>query len=141
MARPQDRRKDRSKGRSKRRIKVGARGAERSRQMTMLVGIAGMLAIGLFVGAEFEFGRLPPGRSLAEPAATPSDDEIYTGSILYMPEQGSICRQFLFDNRTGRVQDNGLVDCEQAAYRGMSEAAKQWSTARALVISESFRQH
>jgi hypothetical protein len=39
------------------------------------------------------------------------------------------------------MQDNGMVDCEHAYYRGASEMSKQLSTARALVISESFRQH
>ena len=77
----------------------------------------------------------------AKPAPVPSDAEIYTGSILFVPDDGRVCRRFLFDNRTGQVQDNGVVDCEQAYYRGMGEDAKQWSTARALLISESFRQH
>ena len=34
-----------------------------------------------------------------------------------------------------------MVDCEHAHYRGASEMSEQLSTARALVISESFRQH
>jgi hypothetical protein len=125
--------------RSIRRSKARARGRgrERSRQMAVLAALAGVLAVGMFAGGQFAFVR-----SLHKPAlAPPSDDEIYTGSILYIPDEGKICRQLLFDNRTGRVQDNGLVDCEHAYYRGMSEMAKQWSTARALVISESFRQH
>ena len=39
------------------------------------------------------------------------------------------------------LHDNGMVDCEHACHRGASEMSKQLSTARALVISESFRQH
>jgi hypothetical protein len=81
------------------------------------------------------------GQSPSKPASPPSDAEVYTGSILYVPDEGKICRQVLFDNRTGRMQDNGLVDCEHAYYQGTSEIAMQWSNARARVISESFRQH
>ena len=44
------------------------------------------------------------------------DDEIYTGSILYMPDMGNVCRQLLFDNHNGQFTDNGYVDCERAAY-------------------------
>jgi hypothetical protein len=105
--------------------------------MAVLAVLAGALAAGLFASGEFEFMR-----SLHKSAvAPPSDDEVYTGSILYVPDEGKICRQLLFDNRTGRMQDNGMVDCEHAYYRGASEMSKQLSTARALVISESFRQH
>jgi hypothetical protein len=51
------------------------------------------------------------------------------------------CRQLLFDNRTGQLRDNGLVDCEQAYYRGTGESARLWPNARAAVISQSFRGH
>jgi len=56
-------------------------------------------------------------QSAAKLAATPSDDEIYTGSILFVPDDGKVCRRFLFDNRSGRLSDSGLVDCESAYYR------------------------
>jgi hypothetical protein len=109
--------------------------------MVALAAIAAVLAVGLLATGQLEFARSLMGRSLPKPPSGPSDDEIYTGSILYVPDEGKICRQLLFDNRTGRMRDNGLVDCEQAFFRGTSEMSKQWSTARALVISESFRQH
>jgi hypothetical protein len=54
-----------------------------------------------------------------------------------MPHEGRICRQVLFDNRTGRFSDNGNVDCERAAYR--SASPKQWSFARVRAISTGFR--
>ena|SRR5271156_3484402 len=69
-------------------------------------------------------------------AALSSDDEIYTGSILFMPIEGSICHQFLFDNRTGRINDQGNVDCERAQYAADS---KNWGFARARAISAAFR--
>ena len=69
-------------------------------------------------------------------------EEIYTGSVLYMPQEGRNCHQMLFDNNTGRFTDNGAVDCENAAYRGVDgNLAKQWSSARARVIADGFRPH
>jgi hypothetical protein len=53
-----------------------------------------------------------------------------------MPHQGTFCRQLLFDNRTGRFNDNGLVDCERAIYRSASSTPN----ARARSISEGFRE-
>jgi len=74
-------------------------------------------------------------------ANAPSDDEIYTGSILYMPNEGNICRQLLFDNHNGHFADNGYVDCERAFYQGGPNSPKQWSAARLRVISYGFFQH
>jgi hypothetical protein len=68
-----------------------------------------------------------------------SDDDIYTGSILYMPDDGKTCRQHLFDNNSGRLFDNGSVDCARAAYRPASLPPKNWSVARTHVISYGFR--
>jgi hypothetical protein len=73
----------------------------------------------------------------AKPAPVPSDAEIYTGSILFVPDDGRVCRRFLFDNRTGRFSDSGLVDCESAYYRTSGTASP--STTRTLAISETFR--
>ncbi len=74
-------------------------------------------------------------------AAEPVEREVYTGSILYMPDDGRICRQLLFDNHNGRFSDNGYVDCEAAAYRGALDVPKQWSVARLHVISTGFVRH
>jgi hypothetical protein len=68
-----------------------------------------------------------------------SDDEIYTGSILFPLKDETRCHQLLFDNRTDQFKDNGTVDCLKAYYRGTTRAPMQWSAMRAQVISESFR--
>jgi hypothetical protein len=117
-----------------RRSKVGPRGRDGSLQMVVVAAIGAVLAAGLFATGEIEIARSP-----AEPAIVPSDDEIYTGSILFVPSDGNICRQVLFYNRTGRLNYNGLVDCERAYYRSATEIPKQWPRAR--VISESFFRH
>jgi hypothetical protein len=110
-----------------------------TRQVLVVLAIAAALTLGLFATNEYLTARQ---RAVAEAAAaaTPSDDEIYTGSILYTPDEGRICHQILFDNRTGIFADNGSVDCERAAYQSSVGAAKQWSAARVRVISTGFRQ-
>jgi len=69
-----------------------------------------------------------------------NNDEIYTGSILYMPDTSDVCHQWLFDNRSGEFTDNGDVNCERAAYQGL-DGPKRWSAARIRVISTGFRDH
>jgi hypothetical protein len=98
--------------RSKRRSNARARGRERSRQMVYLAAIGSVLGVGLFAAGELKVGQfLPwlPRLSLSKPAPVPTEEEIYTASILYLPNEGTTCRQLLFDNRTGRFRDNGLV--------------------------------
>jgi hypothetical protein len=72
-------------------------------------------------------------------SASGGDDEIYTGSILYIPYEGTNCRQILFDNRNGRFTDNGYVDCLNAEAQSGIGSPKQWSAARVRVISDGFR--
>jgi hypothetical protein len=114
-----------------RRPKVHPRSRHSARQTVL--AIAAFLSPGLLAGGEYVTVK-PRAPTVA---VAPSDDDIYTGSILYMPYDGSICRQLLFDNHTGRLSDNGNVDCEGAAYRSASD--KLSSLSRAQVISNGFR--
>ena len=38
-------------------------------------------------------------------------DERYAGSIMVDPPRGDMCRERIFDNRTGNMWDNGYVKC------------------------------
>jgi hypothetical protein len=107
-----------------------------SRQTLVVVAIGTALALGALATGELVTAK---GEKAAA-AAGSSDDEIYTGSILYMPDDGNICRQLLFDNHNGQFTDNGYVDCMSAAYHGAIDTPKQWSAARLRVISTGFRQ-
>jgi hypothetical protein len=79
-------------------------------------------------------------RQRAAAVHNPTEAEPYSGSILYTPDQGMLCRQFLFDNRGGGVmRDNGMVDCLRAAYQGSDNTPKQWSNDRMRVIATGFR--
>lgn len=129
------------------RLKARSR-ARDIRQTAVVLGIGSLLGIGLFatgeyVSAKLQAVRLQPAASVAVPvaAAGSNESEIYTGSILYTPEDGRICHQWFFENQTGRFLDNGYVDCEQASYHSTSEPPKRLSSARMRVISTGFRDH
>jgi hypothetical protein len=111
--------------------------SESIRQSFVVVAVGALLGTGLFAIADYFTAQ-----HWVRPAATAARNggEIYTGSVLYMPQEGRNCRQMLFDNQTGRFTDNGSVDCENAAYRGVDgNLPKQWSSARARVIADGFR--
>jgi hypothetical protein len=107
---------------------------QRSSQLLMVLIVSlAIVSAGLFASQHIEMTD-----PAAQPKKPPTDDEIYTGSILFVPNDGEICRQLLFDNRTGLIKDNGPVNCEHAYYRSANDI--KWSAAgRAQVISESFR--
>lgn len=65
---------------------------------------------------------------------------IYTGSILYVPDTGNRCHQWLFDNQNGRFNDKGDINCDDVADQEL-DGPKNWSTARIRVISDGFRDH
>jgi hypothetical protein len=104
----------------------------------------GVVAVGVVFGTSlFAIADYSTVQHWVRPAtAARNAGEIYTGSVLYLPQEGRNCHQMLFDNQTGRFTDNGSVDCENAAYRGVDgNLAKQWSSARARVIADGFRPH
>ena len=112
--------------------------SESIRQTLGVVAVGVLLGTGLFAIADYFTVQ-----HWVRPAPVARNaGEIYTGSVLYMPQEGRNCHQMLFDNNTGRFTDNGAVDCENAAYRGVDgNVPKQWSSARARVIADGFRQH
>jgi hypothetical protein len=120
------------------------------RQVAIVIGVGTVLAAGLFAGGYAVQQQSMPGlvraltgngRSGTQVASAASNNELYTGSILYLPYEGSNCRQLLFDNRNGRFTDNGKVGCAQALEQSGISSPKQWSAARAKVISMGFRDH
>jgi hypothetical protein len=101
----------------------------------IVAAVGALLALGLLASGGYVVSKKRPA-----PVVTAlNDDEIYTGSILYMPDEGRICRQILFNNLTGLLSDNGKVDCERAAYHG--DDNMRLSSARVRVISTGFRDH
>jgi hypothetical protein len=113
-----------------------------SGQVWAIVTIGLCLGAGAFgLGRYVAVTRQAAAVAMADALAAADDDGIYTGSILYMPDSGNACRQLLFDNQNGQFTDNGYVDCDLAAYHGANATPKQWSAARARVISSGFHDH
>jgi hypothetical protein len=120
------------------------------RQTAVVVVVGALLAAGLLAAGDYvvqqrlgpaavkAFMKIKPGTA-AVASASGNGDAVYTGSILYLPFEGTNCRQFLFDNRNGRVTDNGYVDCLDAEAQSGIASPKQWSAARVKVISDGFR--
>ena len=114
--------------------------SESIRQTLGVVAVGAVLGTSLFAIADYftvqHWVRPAPA------ARNAGAGEVYTGSVLYMPQEGRNCHQMLFDNNTGRFTDNGAVDCENAAYRGVDGSlSMQWSSARTRVIADGFRRH
>jgi len=122
------------------------------RQVAIVLSVGAVLAAGLVAGGYVvqqqgmpDFAKIFTGNGRAgaggKVASAASGDEAYTGSILYLPYEGSNCRQVIFDNRSGRFTDKGYVDCATASERSGISSPKQWSAARAKVISMGFHDH
>jgi hypothetical protein len=103
----------------------------------VVVAIAAVLGLGAFATDQF-IGTAKRQAGGTYQAA--KGDDIYTGSILYMPDTSNVCHQWLFDNQTGQFTDKGSVDCQEAADQSL-DGPKNWSTARIRVISTGFRDH
>src|ERR1700724_1191202 len=80
----------------------------------------GVVAVGVVFGTSlFAIADYSTVQHWVRPAtAARNAGEIYTGSVLYLPQEGRNCHQMLFDNQTGRFTDNGSVGCANAANRG-----------------------
>jgi hypothetical protein len=72
------------------------------------------------------------------PGSTQTDDELATGSIIFVPILGNNCRKKLIDNATWQIRDSGPVDCRAALAQGAYGNQLGWSTSRVDVIRNGF---
>lgn len=73
------------------------------------------------------------------PARVVSDDELYTGAIVVVPEQGNRCWQMMLDNRTGRMWEGGYMDCDAYVDALADTRRTGGSTQRMNEIGAAFR--
>jgi hypothetical protein len=66
------------------------------------------------------------------------DGGLTTGSIIFVPILGNICRKRLIENTSWQIRDNGLVDCRAALAQGAHGNQLGWSVARVDVIRHGF---
>jgi hypothetical protein len=103
--------------------------------------VAGCALAGLFAAA-FAIGsnwQAPRETLLAGSAPAQSDDDLTTGSIVFVPDFGSTCRQNLIDNRTWEVRDNGTMPCHEALAAAPHRRSAGTGATRLDIIRESFR--
>jgi hypothetical protein len=97
----------------------------------LLVGVVAKVAVG------------SPWLGTAEPPPQQqhvyTDEEMRTGSILFVPLRGDECQHNLFDNKTGQIWHSGYVSCDVALSKTENEKSKGWSLARTEAIRGGFR--
>jgi hypothetical protein len=106
----------------------------------LLVWVA--FCISLFV--HFGIPDAIPRNSAAPTKTTtlPHDDSDvhYTGSIISVPARGDWCRQTMLDNRTGKIWDNGYVNCYDVVTHLIEQKQSSAVTSvRLNAISSAFR--
>jgi hypothetical protein len=71
------------------------------------------------------------GAGMAEGAGQASgqgdDDNLTTGSVLFVPVEGNVCRRRFIDNRTWALRDAGHVVCDEAVSWNSAAPAQPWS--------------
>jgi len=74
-------------------------------------------------------------------APVPGGDELYTGSIYFVPSIGDYCWQRMLDNRNGDMWDIGYIDCEAVLEPQKPEPSprRTMSGERMLAISRALR--
>jgi hypothetical protein len=103
----------------------------------VLLAFAALLsAAGLIGRSMFEVASPPPRQQVA---STASDDQLYTGSITFVPPAGNDCWQRLLDNRTGQQWDKGTVPCDAAPTGLISRPGRYTATERVDAIRKGFR--
>jgi hypothetical protein len=76
-----------------------------------------------------------------ETAAKPSprnDAAYYTGSIIIVPTRGDQCWRRMLDNRTGKMWDQGYVNCDEAVAPLEKDQRVGMSSLRMNAIGKAF---
>jgi hypothetical protein len=72
------------------------------------------------------------------PPASPDDDDLTTGSIVFVPVLGNECRQNVIDNATWQIREIGKVPCDEVLAQNRQHSGGP-PNSRLEIISESFR--
>ena len=103
------------------------------------IGIGGMACV-LGALALVTVGALLMG-SAAAPLRVPEEDQTarHARATITFGREGHLCRQATIDNRTGRMEDKGLVACEtQSAGESPERLRERHTGARMDSIRNSF---
>lgn len=101
--------------------------------------LAGVFALAYVIGSAWQ---APSMRETAFARTQQSDDELTTGSIVFVPVLGNNCRLNTIDNRTWEVREEGTMHCRDAFATSPHRRAGNSSGAgptRLDIIRDSFR--
>jgi hypothetical protein len=100
--------------------------------------LVGIFAVALDLGAHWQMPSL--GKIVHANAARPqAEDDLTTGSIVYVPDFGDKCRQSEIDNATWQVRQIGTVSCHEALAGRPPSHSETRPRTRIDIIRESFR--
>ena len=108
------------------------------RAVTAVTALAWLFVAAYIIGTGWQTPSMRE-TAFARPAAPTIDDELTTGSIVFVPVLGNTCRQNLIDNRTWQVREVGTVPCNEALAASAQRRPGAAPATRFDIIRESFR--
>jgi hypothetical protein len=120
--------------RSRPKGQTGRRSGDVSRAVLVVFALALVFAAGRFMLSSKPFGEPAP----PPPAAT-SEAEARTGMIQLAPDNDNTCRQFAFDNTSGKLRDKGSVSCAEPPQQSADRPDRWLSNSHIDTIREGFK--
>lgn len=114
-------------------IRTGSRDLVRT--VAIASGLVTVFAIAFAVSNSWQV-RTPQHRTVIRSAQ--SDNNLTTGSIVFVPQIGDICRENVIENATWIVREVGKVPCQEVLPGGLAGIGLGPLT-RVDIIRESFR--
>lgn len=100
--------------------------------------LAGVMLLAVLAVAFYD--RLGASKDVAYTlGGDPSDHALRTGSVLFVPPSGNRCKHRLIDNYTWFMRDNGFVNCDELASRGIDPISRDYNSSPRLdAIRDAF---
>jgi hypothetical protein len=107
----------------------------------LIVWAALCFSVIIFIGGwkMFSVGSMTPRHAAPTTKAAVNNDEIYTGSFVVVPRNGSSCWKMMFDNRSGQLWGGRYLDCNAATETIEDRQRRGWNTTRMQAIGAAFR--
>jgi hypothetical protein len=113
-------------------------GSELSRAVVASCALVGVFMAAYAIGASLQ-GSSMREAAFARTQPYTSDDDLTTGSIVFVPVLGNTCRQNTIDNRTWQVREVGTMHCTEAFAGTPNRRTVTSGPTRLDIIRESFR--
>jgi hypothetical protein len=113
----------------------------RERTRNGRLAFAGFVVLGVVLAVGLQSGYTLPGFGppLAPPKLDPASfAATHTGAIMFSSFDGVICKQFDFENDTGRLTHGRLVRCEAEAPSSAADAPLAGPFGRTMSIRNAF---